>query len=374
MSSIRPRRRTGRRYAILVVLVLAATAGWTGLWYFAAAKARAAIEGWRAREAEAGRTYQCGSQNMGGFPFRIEVTCAPAAALLRGGSLPLEIKTGRILVAAQIYQPDLLISEIAGPLTIADPGQAPRIIADWKLAQTSVRGTPAAPERVSLVFDDPVLDAVTDGSRETLLRAEHIEIHGRIAEGSVTDNPVIEIGLRLRQASAPPVHAAVLKPLDAVVDAFIRGLSDFSPKPWPVRFREIQAAGGRIDIANMRVQQGDTIAIGKGSLSLNADGYLQGRVQVTVAGLEPFLKAIGAENRVRTSHNMDKLAGVLNRVMPGLGDAAREQASTHLSAGIAMLGEPATLEGRQAVSLPLRFDNGAVFLGPIPVGHTRALF
>jgi hypothetical protein len=60
--------------------------------------------------------------------------------------------------------------------------------------------------------------------------------------------------------------------------------------------------------------------------------------------------------------------------MPGLGDAAREQASTHLSAGIAMLGEPATLEGRQAVSLPLRFDNGAVFLGPIPVGHTRALF
>jgi hypothetical protein len=95
---------------------------------------------------------------------------------------------------------------------------------------------------------------------------------------------------------------------------------------------------------------------------------------VTVAGLEPFLKAIGAEQIVKRSQPMDKLAGALNRIAPGLGDVARQQASANIAAGINLLGEPATLEGKPAVILPLRFDNGAVFLGPIPVGVTPALF
>ena len=35
----------------------------------AAGKAKTAIDGWRAREAKAGRIYTCDSQNVGGFPF-----------------------------------------------------------------------------------------------------------------------------------------------------------------------------------------------------------------------------------------------------------------------------------------------------------------
>ena len=45
---------------------------------------------------------------------------------------------------------------------------------------------------------------------------------------------------------------------------------------------------------------------------------------------------------------MDKVAGVLDRLSPGLGDVARQQAGANLSAGINMLGEPTTLEGRNA--------------------------
>ena len=39
-----------------------------------------------------------------------------------------------------------------------------------------------------------------------------------------------------------------------------------------------------------------------------------------------------------------------------------------------MLGEQTTLEGKRAVTLPLRLSDGAVFLGPIPIGNTPALF
>jgi len=348
--------------------------GWTWLWQYAADRAQAAIDGWRAREAKAGRIYNCGSQSIGGYPFRIEVECLPASAEFRREQPPLEIRTNRVLVAAQVYQPNLLISEISGPLTIADLGRTPMIIADWKLGQSSVRGTPSSPERVSLVFDEPVVKLVNGDAQRSLLRAEHIELHGRIVEGSAANNPVIQIALRMVRASAPAFHPAATPPVDADVTAVMRGLGDFSPKPWSERFRELQKRGGRIDITEARVQQGDTVAIGSGSLSIDPNGQLSGELDVTVAGLDSFLRTIGAPQMVQRSQNMDKLAGVLDRLSPGLGDVAREQAGANLSAGIGMLGRPAELEGRQAVTLPLRLKDGTTYLGPIPLGPTPALF
>ncbi len=375
MDSFFSARRRNRRYLILLALFAVLIGGWSGLWYFAAGKAQEAMDGWREREAKSGRTYACATESIGGYPFRIEATCNRASLQFRGSQLPLDVTFTSILVAAQIYQPTLLIGEFHGPLTIADPGQAPSFVLNWKLAQSSVRGTPVSPERVSLVFDRPVLDRMHGDNSQHLLQAKHIEIHGRIAEGSAADHPVIEAVLRLDQASMPIVHPAAEQPIDADITWVLRGLNDFMPKPWPMRFRELQAAGGRIDITQARVQQGDTIAVGAGSLSLNANGRLEGQLRVTVAGIEPFLDSIGAQQMVQSSPTMDKLSGALDRLMPGLGSVARQQAtSSNLSAGVSLLGEQTTLEGRRAVTLPLRFDNGAVFLGPIPIGVTPELF
>jgi hypothetical protein len=371
----RSARRRNRRYIGMLVLCVVLIGGWSWLWHYAAGQAEVAIEGWRAREAKSGRVYTCGSQSIGGYPFRIEVNCDKAAAQFRSNQPPVEIKTSGMLIAAQIYQPNLLITEFHGPLTIADPGKSPNIVANWKLGQSSVRGTPSAPERVSLVFDGPVVDRINGGTRENLLHARRIEIHGRIVEGSAASYPVIEIVTRLTRAAAPTLHPAASHPIDADISALLRGLKDFSPKPWSVRFREMQAAGGRIDITQARVQQGETIAVGSGSLSLNANGRLEGQLRVTVAGLEPFLASINAEQAVQTSPDMDKVAGALDRLLPGLGGVARQKAtSSNLSLGINLLGEQTTLEGKRAVTLPLRFDDGSVFLGPIKFGNTPALF
>jgi hypothetical protein len=368
------RRRTRRRYIVLVMLVVALIAGWSWFWKYAAAKAEVAVEGWRAREAKAGRVYKCGSQSMGGFPFRIEVNCDAASAEFRSNQPPVEVKAGGVMVVAQVYQPNLLISEIQGPLTIADLGQAPKIVANWKLGQSSVRGTPRNPERVSMVFDEPVVNLVSGSTETNLLRAQRVELHGRIIEGSASDNPVVEAVLRLVQASAPAINPATVKPVDAEIRGVMRGLGDFSPKPWHERFRELQQRGGRIDITQARIVQGETLAVGSGSLAIDSSGQLDGQLEVTVAGLEPFLISIGAQQAIQKSQSMDKVAGMLNRLSPGLGDVARQQAGANLSAGINMLGKPATLEGRNAVALPLIFKGGTAYLGPIPLGPTPVMF
>jgi hypothetical protein len=367
-------RSAPRRYITLLVLVAVLFGGWSWLWTYASGKAEATIDGWRAREAAAGRVYDCGSQTMGGYPFRIELNCDRASALFGSNVPPVEIKAGSVLVAAQIYQPTLLISEFHGPLTIAEPGQAPSIVANWKLAQSSLRGTPGAPERVSLVLDKPVVERMSGAGSERMLRAEHLEIHGRMAEGSAADRPVVEVALRAEQASAPGLHPGAVQPIDADITAVLRGLIDFGPKAWPERFRQLQAAGGRIDITEARMQQGESIAVGSGSLGLNAEGRLDGQLRVTVVGLDALLESIGAQRMVQASPNMDKLAGALDRLSPGLGNVARQQVGSNISAGINLIGEQTTLEGKRAVTLPLRFDNGAVFLGPVPLGNAPALF
>ena len=112
----------------------------------------------------------------------------------------------------------------------------------------------------------------------------------------------------------------------------------------------MQAAGGRIDITKVRLHQGDILAIGGGALSLNSDGRLEGELRITMAGLEQFLTAIGAQQRVQASPSVDRLAGALDRLAPGLGDVARQQAGANISLGINMLGEQTTLEGKRAVT------------------------
>ena len=368
------RRSSTRRYVVLLVLVVALIGGWSAFWYVAAGKVQSTLEGWRAREAKSGRVYECGKEGVGGFPFRFEFTCQNASAVFQTRQAPLEAKIGGVVVVSQVYQPTLLISEFQGPLTIAAPGKPPELTMNWALFQSSVRGTPAAPERVSLVFDKPTLDALDGGTPQPLLRAEHLELHARLLEGLVSDHPVLEVAIRTRGAFAPRVPALAAQPVDAVFDTVFRGLTDFSPKPWPERFREIAANKGRIEITEARAVQGETLAVGAGNLSIGDNGRLQGQLDLTVAGLEPFLKSINAEQLVQASPSVDRLASALDRLSPGLGQAAKQQVGANLSAGINMLGRKTTLEGRPAVSLPLRFDDGRMYLGPIPLGDSPTLF
>src|SRR4029079_10060319 len=110
-TSLQSRRRTGRRYVILVFVVLAVIAGWTGFWKFASASVQQIFDGWLSREANSGLIYDCGSQRVGGFPFRIEVTCDRASAVFRSNEPPIELKAESLLVVAQADQPGRIIRQ-----------------------------------------------------------------------------------------------------------------------------------------------------------------------------------------------------------------------------------------------------------------------
>jgi hypothetical protein len=360
----------------LIVVILAG--GWSAFWFYAADKAQDIIIDWRQREAKSGRVYGCAKESVGGFPFRIEVRCSDPQAEFRTTQPPLALRAADLLVALQIYQPTLLIAEFDGPLAISDPGQPAKLTANWSLGRASVRGTPRNPERVSIVFDNPVLDRNEAAAPERAFTAKHAEVHGRLASGTVRDKPVIDIALNLAGAVAPALHPLAAQPFDADLDTQLVGLHNFDPKPWSQRFREIQQANGRIDVRSARLRQGDALAVAAGALSLNAAGQLNGELQVTVAGLDKLLPALGADQLVRpesaAGQKLDQALNSLDRVIPGLGGLARQKAGIGVAVGAAVLGQPAELDGRKAVRLPLRFTDGDVQLGPIRLGKVAPLF
>ncbi len=393
--TLAPRRRPLWRLFIMPALVLVAALAWSGFWLFAASQVDAKADAWRAQEAKSGRVYDCAKRSVAGFPFRLEVRCEGASVSLNSQTAeqaatqtPVVAKLGEILVVAQIYDPKLVIAEFAAPATISDRGQTSMIV-NWSKARSSVVGLPAIPQRASIVFDDPTIDRLTGSVQVPLARARHTELHGRLADGSPTDQPVIETVLNIAGGSVQGLHPLLAEPFDADVRTLLSGLKDFSPKPWPERFREIQAAGGHVEIVQSRIQQGDLIAVAAGKLGLSANGRLDGELQMTVAGLEKVIPALGIEKMleegvpqatldrvapgVKTA-DVNNLLGALDRAIPGLGKVVKQNANVGVAAGINALGKEAMLEGRKARAFPLRFVDGEVFLGPIKVAQLPPLY
>ncbi|MES2196122.1 MAG: DUF2125 domain-containing protein [Pseudomonadota bacterium] len=391
-----PRRRPLWRLFFMPVLLLVAAAAWSGFWFVAASQVEVKADAWRAQEAESGRVYDCGKRSVAGYPFRLEVRCSGASVALRAQTAesaatraPITANLGEILVVAQIWDPKRLIAEFTAPATISDRGGPPAMMVNWSTARSSVVGLPAVPQRADIVFDDPAIDRVNGPVQTPLARAKLVELHGRLAEGSVQDRPVIETVLKIAQGSLQELHPLLAVPFDADVRTLLSGLQDFKPKPWPERFREIQAAGGRVEIVQSRIQQGELIALATGSLGLSAGGRLDGELQMTVAGIEKIIPALGIEKMLEEgvpqatldrvapgvkSQDVTNLLGALDRAIPGLGRVVKQNANVGVITGINALGKEAVLEGKKARAFPLRFVDGAVFFGPLKVGQVPPLF
>jgi hypothetical protein len=394
--TLAPRRRQLWRLFLMPVLLLIAAAAWSAFWFYAASEAEVKADAWRAQEARSGRVYDCARRTVGGFPFRLEVRCGGASVSLisqtagqAAAQTPVKARLGEILVVAQVYDPKLLIAEFTAPATISDPRGTSSMLVNWSKARSSVVGLPAVPQRASMVFDEPSIDRINGSVQLPLARAKHVELHGRLAEGSALDHPVIETVLKIEAGSVQEVHPLLAQPFDADVRARLSGLKDLAPKPWPERFRELQAGGGHVEIAQSRVQQGDLIAVAAGTLGLSTQGRLDGELQMTVAGLEKVIPALGIEkmldegvpqatlDRVAPgvkTQDVSNLLGALDRAIPGLGKAVKQNANIGVAAGINALGTEAVLEGKKARTFPLRFVDGTVYLGPLKVGQVPPLF
>ena len=388
------RRRPLWQLFLAPILLVVAAAAWSAFWFYAVSQAEVKADAWRAQEAKSGRSYDCARHSVAGFPFRLEVRCEGARVTLTSqtaGSAPapVTINLGQILAVAQVYDPKLLIAEFTAPAAISESPGSQAMQVTWSKAQSSVVGLPAVPQRASIVFDDVAIDRNNGSVQVPLARARHVELHGRLAEGSTPDHPDIESVLRIEAGSVQEIHPLLARPFEAEIRAKLSGLADIAPKPWPQRFRELQAIGGHVEIVQSRIAQDDLVAVAAGTLTLTPQGRPDGELRMTVAGLEKIIPALGIEKMLEEgvpqstldrvapgvkSQDVTNLLGALDRAIPGLGKVVKQNANVGVAAAINALGKEATLEGKPARAFPLRFVDGAVYLGPLKVGEVPPLF
>ena len=383
---VRPRRPPPRRrlwrILLLAAVIVALPIGWTALWSYAASIANEALAGWIGREAALGRVYACGSQSIGGFPFGIVIHCDKVSAAFKSNRPPFDVSAGDFTFSAQVFRPTLLNGEISAPVTLADPGQGPAFVANWLAARLTLLGLPPEPERVTVDMTKPRLDRTAGANAGMIFQADQLRVDGRIIAGSARRNPVVEASAKVTAALAPSFHPLLAEPLQGEIDAVMRGFKDFQPKPWSVLFRDMQAAGGGIDIKTLRLARRDAALLGAGTFTINASGRLEGELRVTVAGVENIVPLLGVDQLI--GQGIDRLTGgggspaqglgALDRLLPGLGGVVRESASAGLIETIKRMGEPTKLDGKSAVALPLRVTDGIVYVGIIPVAAVPALF
>jgi hypothetical protein len=377
-----PPRRRFWRFLLLAAVIVALPIGWTLLWSYAASIANEALTGWLNREAALGRVYACGSQSIGGFPFGIAIRCDKVTAAFKSNRPPFDVSAGEITFSAQVFRPTLLNGEISAPVMLADPGQGPAFVANWSAARLTLLGLPPEPERVTVDLTKPRLDRTAGPNAGMIFQADRLEVDGRIIAGSARRNPVIEASGKFTAALAPSFHPLLAEPLQAEIDAVMRGFKDFLPKPWPVLFRDMQASGGGIEIKTLRLARSDAALLGAGTFTINASGRLEGQLRVTIAGVENIVPLLGVDQLI--GQGIDRLTGgggspaqglgALDRLLPGLGGVVREGASAGLIETIKRMGEPTKLDGKPAVALPLRVTDGIVYVGIIPVAAVPALF
>ncbi len=364
--------RRSRLIALPLALVVLLAALWTGFWFYAAGATRAALTEWRTHEAALGHVYDCTKDDISGFPFRFELRCSgPSAAF--SGTQPVALQAQDFQIVAQIWDPKHLTSELTGPLSIAEPGRPPAMTATWSRAQTSMRGLPTDPEQVAVVLEKAVL---ASAGAETLAQADHLEVQARVVSGSARDRPVVELTINLANAMAPSVGGLAAGSLDAEILGTLRGLNDLSPRPLPQILRDLQAANGRLEITRARIQQGDIVATATGMLGLSPRGALDGDLQLTIVNVDKLLAALGIDRAVSQlvpQGTFDRIAPGLDRLLPGLGSALRGGGGAGKT-GVAAFGPHTELEGRSAVTLPLRFADGAVLLGPFRLKQLPPLY
>jgi hypothetical protein len=380
-GALPPRRRRLWPF-ILPVAIIVVAAGWSWLWYYAAGIAGEAEAGWIQREASLGRVYACGAQSIGGFPFSIVSRCDQAAAAFKSNNPPFDVRATGVTFSAQVFRPTLLNGEITGPVTLADAGRQPVFVVNFSNARLSLLGLPPDPEAIAVTLRQPRLDRVAGPGPGMIFAAETVDVEGRIISGSARSDPVIEATGHFTGATAPTFHPLLAEPLQGDVDFVLRGFTDFSPKPWPALFREMQAAGGGIEIKTIRIERPDAIIVGAGTLTVNTQGKLNGVIEVAVVGIENIVPLLGIDQLI--GQGIDRLTGgsgsanqglnALDRLMPGLGGVVRQNAASSVIENIKKMGQPTEIDKKPAVALPVRVEDSVIYLGLIPLGVVPPLF
>jgi hypothetical protein len=327
-------KRSGLYLPVIGLAVILAL--WTGFWFFSANAAGKIADHFIAREAERGRAWTCPDRNVGGYPFRLEISCAKPQLVLkdedgrrRQGSL------GALSLHARILSPGHFIA-IMSPPFIAE-NDAGDVEISWASARASVRAGLESISEASVEFSEPTMSAGQGERRDIKALAKSVEVHLRRSPGEV---PGTDLVAKVQDLTFTPLDQLIGSP-DPIRMELQATAPGFIPEP-KKRFQDVleqwRAGGHKARIVVLKATKGQANLDLSGVMGLDGLHRLEGNLQGRAKGLDALTNSFARRG------------------------------------GIDMGGLIGKLSGGQGLPVALIFENGRLRFGPFPLARLDPLY
>jgi hypothetical protein len=202
---------------------------------------------------------------------------------------------------------------------------------------------------------NPRLTLTGTGALDMKAEGTLVDFHMRRTPGRPPEERAYDIASRGTALRIPLVGRLLGRedPVDADFVATVLQLEPLATGTPAQNLERWRLAGGKVQVSKLMLSQGPRRLDAAGILALDELHRAQGRLDVTVAGVDDLLQQFGLSPKAATIGNL--IAGVLGgRPKAGQAEAAEKPPGS--------------------VVLPLRLDDGKAFLGPLPVARLTPLY
>ena len=313
------------------VLLLVAAALWSAFWVAEKRQLVAGLDAGVEQAKGAGYQLRWGSREVGGYPFRLDVTLTDVSL---GEPSGWALRAPRIEAEAQAFAPTSWLIAATRGLTFVRPQGGPVSVSGERirasLTHPGARPPSLSLEGVKLAFATPPEAA----EPFWLTAAERFEFHLRAGPD---DEGGVFLSLAGGQARPSGLFARIAgdKPITGEWNSTLSKMSAFSGRDWPDAVRRWSEVGGRMTVRNASLTSGEAqVAVTGGTLAADPDGRLSGTLDVSLRQAPAALAAMGAAGALPPE--TAETAALVARARQGTGDAAR--AAITFQAGQATLG------------------------------------
>ena len=331
-----------RKYLLLGLLVTLIFAGWSVFWYISYSKTQDLVDKLMARQIDGAPLITCTDQQLGGYPFRLHLTCS--SYQINDARSGWFIQGGPLRAIWQVYAPNLAVIEAENRLTATHQQTGETFDMTSELMRGSIRlNSSAFVTRGSFEATKPTFLSNNPIVAEMLgnLTADRIEMHLRPNPDRADDLDLSIAATELVTGRAPVLSGQLS--LTAVNGLAIALQNQHDPAGAWLR------QSGKMEDLHGWVEIGQKILRMKGDLSIDQTGLANGRIKLRI--LNPHTEDTDASRSAAAGR--DGLNGPLTALQ--------------------LMGRPIREEKLTGSEVDISLSNGQIRAGILPLGKLPAI-
>ncbi len=213
-----------KRILFLMIFIAVVVAGWSGAWLYAAQRIKSEANAYMASTYDTTRQVDCQQLSVGGFPFRLDVTCTGFSLAIND----LNIQIPQLQATALVYRPTHALIFARGPASIRDSFSGSNRQVNWTTLRASVRTNGWSLARISIEAENlQVIDNLL--APITIAASKSINLH------LINDPAAFDEKNNLQTLGAFATLEAVEIPEISITDGSVQAQITLSAMPGDIR-------------------------------------------------------------------------------------------------------------------------------------------